>query len=510
MGWLAGWKYRKRYQILVPDLNQYSPGPFKVDVEYLEGKMNPDMSDVRFTLADGTTLLDIMFIGRRNYYNDIQAATGYPGGTCMLAPSGSPYAVFYMYYGRGSATIPPICARGLQEFCDDFNDNSIDTVKWYATAGVVEETVAEANLAEVGQIKIEPTAKLRHLASNSSFAKGQLLNMKVKFDGDSNGRTYVGLTSTDADSEFWGRKYCALTYHGLTGFEICIHIVSELHQHTVAQNLSLGEWISLSIHWKTDGSFGIEINGIKEDVQTSLVIEDDMRVGLGNVHAIYMPTYYLYMDYASINPVGDAFADEVPEGSAEVSFDAYSQCVRLNQYLYEVKHTFDYSQKTAKLPDKLIKKWIRKDIAETTLRLGGILNQRYRKIAVISAPEALGVAIAGVAHIAESTDVTGLTGLVVNEYAKCAIMYIANGQNYQVGISSNTATSLVIVDGKSLPEITDGTIWITKDTAGGTVSLLPLRAFENGDSIWHVRGIDGKPIPKIQVELSKNIQNLST
>lgn len=188
---------------------------------------------------------------------------------------------------------------------------------------------------------------------------------------------------------------------------------------------------------------------------------------------------------------------------------AFLEQIQLDAYLSQLKHSINRPEDSEELPRTLLTEWTRKDIDEVVLRLGGFLDQRYRKLAVLSVPGATGATYSGVAHSSGAVNLTGFSGLTVNEYANCAIIYVGSSLIYYAGIKSNTADTVVLDKGGALPVIVSGDIFITKITTGGQADLNSLRGFENGDRIWSVVGLNGKSIPKISVDLSQDIQNMA-
>ena len=108
MAWLSGWQYRKaititgssagsvtNYQIEIRV--EYGSGIDSGNVIYLGGKVNTDFSDVRFTDADGQTLLD---------YAKVICNDGSYAVFWVKVPSivQNGTATIYIYYGNSSAT----------------------------------------------------------------------------------------------------------------------------------------------------------------------------------------------------------------------------------------------------------------------------------------------------------------------------------------------------------------------------------------------------------------------
>ena len=129
--WLTGWDYRKSFPLsrasgAVTDYQikitvHRSAGSDSGSDVYVGTNCEADYDDIRFTTSDGETLLDYWI-----EYADSDYATIW----VEFDSIGTDATTFYMYYGNaaaaaysdGEATFP---------FFDDFNDDSIDTAKWF-------------------------------------------------------------------------------------------------------------------------------------------------------------------------------------------------------------------------------------------------------------------------------------------------------------------------------------------------------------------------------------------
>ncbi|OGO40602.1 MAG: hypothetical protein A2Z04_04435 [Chloroflexi bacterium RBG_16_57_9] len=133
MSWLEGWSYRKpvtlsrasgavtNYQMKL--LVGESSGAAGEDVD-CGGLCAADFDDLRFTAADGTTLLDY-------WIESVSGATPNQLATVWIEfdSIGTGATTFYMYYGNSGAAA---ASNGDNTFLlfDDFNDGSIDGAKW--------------------------------------------------------------------------------------------------------------------------------------------------------------------------------------------------------------------------------------------------------------------------------------------------------------------------------------------------------------------------------------------
>jgi hypothetical protein len=138
MNWLTGWKYRKsitlsrasgavtNYQMKI--LVGESSGASGDDVD-CRGKCLSSFNDLRFTKADGVTLLDY-------WIESISGTTPNQLATVWVEFDSIETAAttFFMYYGNVSASAVSN-GENTFPFFDDFSGASLDTEKWEGSTG---------------------------------------------------------------------------------------------------------------------------------------------------------------------------------------------------------------------------------------------------------------------------------------------------------------------------------------------------------------------------------------
>jgi|GEM_PF-4572216 len=114
-GWIAGWEYRKTVNVTgsTSDLTDYQ---VELTSPWLAGKMNADFSDIRFTAADGTTLL--------GYWMESYTASTSAVFWVKVPSIPTGGTTIYMYYGNSAAETT---SNGENTFIffDDFNDGIV-------------------------------------------------------------------------------------------------------------------------------------------------------------------------------------------------------------------------------------------------------------------------------------------------------------------------------------------------------------------------------------------------
>lgn len=181
----------------------------------------------------------------------------------------------------------------------------------------------------------------------------------------------------------------------------------------------------------------------------------------------------------------------------------------LDQYMYEIRHEVDQAKKSAEFPNKLLFEWIHKDICESILRLGGVINQLYRTNATIAISGAAGHYDATVLHASASTDVTGLS-ISADVWAGGSIIVVDSNLIYVAQIVSNTTTQLVITNGSDLPVMDAGgePAMLTANDSNYSIPLSSLLMINYPEPIWQVLDASGAspvPLEPIDIEEARNI-----
>jgi hypothetical protein len=218
MAFLTGWTYRKaitlsrasgavtNYQMKL--LVGESSGATGEDVD-CAAHVKTDFSDLRFTAADGTTLLDY-------WIESVSGTTPNQLATVWIEfdSIGTGATTFYMYYGNaGASAVSSGDATFL--FFDDFNGAAIDTNKWTntgtwsETGGFAYKTISGAPYEQkllLGKTNIPHPCVLRAKAKVSDATKyGWHFNLNWDTAWATQG--YLSGHYKDASSDYWKLFY---------------------------------------------------------------------------------------------------------------------------------------------------------------------------------------------------------------------------------------------------------------------------------------------------------------
>lgn len=130
MGWLTGWAYRKSHDVNGSTAGDQVDYQIKIVVHkgagvdagqdvYLGVNVRDDFGDVRFTKADGFTLLDYWM---ESLTSGVQAVFWVEVPYIPVDPD---HATIYIYYGKGDATSVSNGAATFSDFWEDFEDCSV-------------------------------------------------------------------------------------------------------------------------------------------------------------------------------------------------------------------------------------------------------------------------------------------------------------------------------------------------------------------------------------------------
>ncbi len=187
--------------------------------------------------------------------------------------------------------------------------------------------------------------------------------------------------------------------------------------------------------------------------------------------------------------------------------------VTLETYRSEILHECDEVELSEKFPPGLINKWIHKDLCETILRLGGVINHLYRATASLAVTSGNGWFDPSVSHTAAETSVSGFSGLTPDDWIGGSAVFVdaaaeAKGTIYTAQITDNDATTITISNGADLPAITTKPMMLTKNNAGSLIVTSSLSMINFADPFWKVVTDAGVQIPKMNSDLAVNISNI--
>ena len=166
VSWLTGWNRRKPITITGSTSGAQTDYQMKVTVHkatgtdtstdiYLGTNVNNDFSDLRFTLNDGSTLLSYWI---ESYTSGSLATVWAKIPSIPISPCTT---TIYTYYNNASASNE---SNGVNTFIffDDFQGNSLDTLKWTIVSGIEGTNFRVVN----GNLEVYPGGIIRSNVPN--------------------------------------------------------------------------------------------------------------------------------------------------------------------------------------------------------------------------------------------------------------------------------------------------------------------------------------------------------
>ena len=147
MAWLSGWSKRKKITLTGGSSGAQTAFQIMLTVTY-DSDMQADFDDLRFTKADGTTLIDA-WLEEKTDSTSANVWAEFP-----TTPANTVTEDYYMYYGKSDAASDwDIGATFL--FGDDFPGSSIDTNKWTVVNGtwtVANNVLSTSNTGDLDSV----------------------------------------------------------------------------------------------------------------------------------------------------------------------------------------------------------------------------------------------------------------------------------------------------------------------------------------------------------------------
>jgi len=182
--------------------------------------------------------------------------------------------------------------------------------------------------------------------------------------------------------------------------------------------------------------------------------------------------------------------------------------VDLKQYRYEILHECNEEGESKEFPKGVVNKYIHKDIIETILKLGGLVNQLYRARATVAISSGAGKLCTAIDHTASATSVTGFSGLVADAWINGSVLVVDSNIFYSAQITDNNTTTVTIKTGTDLPALSSATVILTANNAGSYLALTGLSMLNFTDPIWMILDNTSNPINFIDIDRAVNIANI--
>lgn len=195
MAWYdSNWLYRKPLVLTGGASGAQTDFQIELAVSHVATKMQSDFDDIRFTQADGTTLIDAWLESKV----DDTSATVW--GEFPSTPANTVEQTYYMYYGNGAAANYWDGDTTFPDFFDDFesvadwdysSNYDASSYSFTATDGIGDMMVAGANNSHIVRYK-----------KDCSFDTTNM-HMLLRFKGDINTEIYIDDTAEDRWRAAW-------------------------------------------------------------------------------------------------------------------------------------------------------------------------------------------------------------------------------------------------------------------------------------------------------------------
>jgi len=277
VGWLTGWDYRKPVTLSRADGATWNNWQYKITIEQIADKMNVNLSDVRFTDIDGTTLLQFVVLDPPSFEG--QEGTGQVCVASLAWPPAEQYKTIYMYYGNSGADFQELCEAGAYTLCDTFGTGTVDPTKWVITDGVTE---SGGNL----QLSNPLPLTLRKLICQSilTFDPGSELTAKVTWPvhiPKSSGRkSAIGFfASTDPFGS--GAAISLEHFYSPDTWRLRVYSGSTTETLPVT-GIGFDAPFICSMKWNHDGTVQLYIDGVLKVTSTVAVTDTGLYCNVGN------------------------------------------------------------------------------------------------------------------------------------------------------------------------------------------------------------------------------------
>ena len=140
MAWLSGWDYRKPLVITGGASGAQTDFQLDIAIAHAAAKMQADFDDIRFTNANGTTLVDAWLEAK------VDSTSADTWVEFPTTPANTVEQTYYMYYGKSDAVSD---WDGDATF-DDFFSNEGSLNGWDLTQGTVSATTDHPHTGSYG------------------------------------------------------------------------------------------------------------------------------------------------------------------------------------------------------------------------------------------------------------------------------------------------------------------------------------------------------------------------
>ncbi len=320
MGWLEGWKFRRKVAFSVTNIPPGGELGIKSDfVPYygaverrrilnwradllFEYESGYPIGSTAFTLLDGITRVAgfvhtadsagrssdepaMVYDPTMDMYIEVTAPLINNLTTVIDTADGKKVRLtgpleLYMYYGKVGSEASQYQCGDQYDFCDDFSGGSIDTNRWtiYEGNGSIELIAGTiSNIVRMTHPYYSTQLK-PYMHSKDMFGPGRTITFRIKRNTNANGNdAYFGFSNTLTP---WSGDQSILFRMYENKFSLLVRtggLVDEIDV-TNAFSLTKEQWITATLTWASDGTVDLDIEGQFAARSSIEIVDDDLFI----------------------------------------------------------------------------------------------------------------------------------------------------------------------------------------------------------------------------------------
>lgn len=300
MAWLSGWDYRVPVTVVLDGWISGRAYSHCINLVYLAGQMEADFGDVRVTLADGTTLVDMELFktvaSTSTQINVLLPAAGVGQLTTYT---------FYIYYGNSGQSAGTDPSGTACDFFDAFSDSSLDTDKW-EEPGIGNCSISEGpDLLDINQKGICTC----YVRSKTTFSPGNEFTFKFKLEEETQfsnyRRSFFGVWNHESP---WstGEGFGITYVDGSWGWQVRTDATIKSGLIT-SPAFSYDEEYVAKLLWHDDNTVEIFLDDVLVGTSQGLAINaTDLQIHFTNNNWGFTRNWHNYIDWVCAKSLSDS------------------------------------------------------------------------------------------------------------------------------------------------------------------------------------------------------------